>query len=110
MEKNRLGMTRKSASKHEVDVPPPSLVHRLVQTLGSLSLSAQFLIAASLIVFGLMTGVSFFAAAQVEKAALNAAGSAGAVRMQTLVAPLLKLGPTTATSVSTQNSKTRSRG
>lgn len=93
MEKNRLGMTRKSASKHQVDVPPPSLVHRLVKTLGSLSLSAQFLIAASLIVFGLMTGVSFFAAAQVEKAALNAAGSAGAVRMQTLVAPLLKRGP-----------------
>jgi signal transduction histidine kinase len=93
VEKNRLTVTRKRVSKHEVDLPPPSPVHRLVKTLGSLSLSAQFLIAASLIVFGLMTGLSFFAAAQVEKAALNAAGSAGTVRMQTIVAPLLKRGP-----------------
>lgn len=69
---------------------PPSLVQGAWHRLKSLSLSAQFLTAASLIVFGLMTGVSFFVAAQVEKAALNAAGSAGAVRLQTLVAPLLE--------------------
>lgn len=61
--------------------------------LSSLSLSAQFLIAASLIVFGLMAGVGMFAAAQVEKAALNAAGTAGAVRMQTLIAPLIESTP-----------------
>lgn len=60
------------------------------QWVGSLSLSAQFLIAASFIVFGLMAGVSFFVAAQVEKAAQNAAGSAGAVRMQTIIAPIVE--------------------
>jgi signal transduction histidine kinase len=80
------------AVKHEVDLPVASPIQRLWQRLGSLSLSAQFLIAASLIVFGLMTGVSFFVAAQVEKAALNAAGSAGTVRMQTVVAPLIEWG------------------
>ncbi|WP_246041580.1 sensor histidine kinase [Peteryoungia ipomoeae] len=53
-------------------------------------MSAQFLIAASFIVFGLMAGVSFFVAAQVEKAAQNAAGLAGAVRMETLIAPLVE--------------------
>lgn len=78
------------AVKHEADLPVASPIQRLWQRLGSLSLSAQFLIAASLIVFGLMTGVSFFVAAQVEKAALNAAGSAGTVRMQTVVAPLIE--------------------
>lgn len=82
-------MTSK-AVKHEADLPVASPIQRLWQRLGSLSLSAQFLIAASLIVFGLMTGVSFFVAAQVEKAALNAAGSAGTVRMQTVVAPLIE--------------------
>lgn len=63
---------------------------RLWGSLQPWSLSAQFLVAASVIVFGLMTGVGFFAAAQVERAALNAAGSAGAVRMQTLIAPLVE--------------------
>ncbi len=67
---------------------------RLWLNLGSLSISVQFLIAASLIVFGLMTGVSFFVAAQVEQAAQNAAGSAGAVRMQALVAPLIERSET----------------
>lgn len=76
--------------KNEIESPATSPVQRLLHRLGSLSLSAQFLIAASLIVFGLMTGVSFFVAAQVEKAAQNAAGAAGAVRMQTLVAPLIE--------------------
>ena len=59
----------------------------------SWSLPAQFLVAASIIVFGLMTGVGFFAAAQVERAALNAAGAAGAVRMQSLIAPLVDTSP-----------------
>lgn len=72
------------------ETAPLSLVQGAWTRLKSLSLSAQFLIAASLIVFGLMTGVSLFVAAQVEKAARNAAGSAGAVRLQTLVAPLLE--------------------
>jgi signal transduction histidine kinase len=67
---------------------------RLWLKLRSLSISVQFLIAASLIVFGLMTGVSFFVAAQVEQAAQNAAGSAGAVRMQALVAPLIERSET----------------
>jgi len=71
-------------------MPASSAIQRLWLRLGSLSLSAQFLIAASLIVFGLMTGVSFFVAAQVEKAAQNAAGAAGAVRMQALVAPIIE--------------------
>lgn len=79
-----------NAIKPENHIAARQTVQSLWQRLGSLSLSAQFLIAASLIVFGLMTGVSFFVAAQVEKAAQNAAGSAGAVRMQALVAPLIE--------------------
>ncbi|KPF46061.1 sensor histidine kinase [Rhizobium sp. AAP43] len=71
----------------------PSLIWRFWGKLSELSLSAQFLIAASVIVFSLMAGVSFFTAAQVETAALNAAGSAGAVRMQTLIAPLVQTTP-----------------
>ncbi len=76
--------------KLEADRSSTSLAGRLWRKVESLSLSAQFLIAASLIVFCLMAGVSIFAAAQVEKAALNAAGSAGAVRMQILIAPLIE--------------------
>ncbi|MBC2775053.1 histidine kinase [Rhizobium sp. AQ_MP] len=76
--------------KIDIEKSTLSLASRLWRKLESLSLSAQFLIAASLIVFGLMTGVSVFAAAQVERAALNAAGSASAVRMQILIAPLIK--------------------
>ncbi|WP_240532601.1 sensor histidine kinase [Agrobacterium albertimagni] len=72
------------------ETAPPSVPPGAWLRLKSLSLSAQFLIAASLIVFGLMTGVSLFVAAQVEKAARDAAGSAGAVRLQTLVAPLIE--------------------
>ena len=79
-----------NSMKEESARPVPPLVQRVWLRLGSLSLSAQFLIAASLIVFGLMAGVSFFVAAQVEKAARNAAGAAGAVRMQALVAPLIE--------------------
>lgn len=79
-----------NSMKDESARPVPSSVQRVWLRLGSLSLSAQFLIAASLIVFGLMAGVSFFVAAQVEKAARNAAGAAGAVRMQALVAPLIE--------------------
>ncbi len=74
----------------EKQTPTAPAVQRLWTTLGSLSLSVQFLIAASIIVFGLMTGVGFFAAAQVERAALNAAGAAGAVRMQSMIAPLVE--------------------
>lgn len=68
----------------------PFPARRVSRWLGALSLSAQFLIAASLIVFGLMAGVSVFVAAQVEMAAQNAAGSAGAVRMQTIIAPIVE--------------------
>jgi signal transduction histidine kinase len=78
------------SNNDEVEIPARSRGQRLLLKLGSLSLSAQFLIAASLIVFGLMTGVSFFVAAQVERAAQDAAGSAGAVRMQALIAPLVE--------------------
>lgn len=78
-------------STKDESVEPASLpTQRLWLKLGSLSLSAQFLVAASLIVFGLMAGVSFFVALQVEKAAQTAAGSAGAVRMLALIAPLVE--------------------
>ncbi|MDH4439878.1 MAG: histidine kinase [Rhizobium sp.] len=69
--------------------PPP--VRRLVAWVTDLPLSMQFLLAASLIVFGLMAGVSVFVASQVETAALDAAGTGGAVRMQTLVAPFVEI-------------------
>jgi signal transduction histidine kinase len=90
MAENRLGEMQTGSKKKGAVMPVPSPVQRLWRRLGSMSLSAQFLVAASLIVFGLMTGVSLFVAAQVEKAARNAAGSAGAVRMQALVAPLIE--------------------
>ncbi|MBU2329036.1 MAG: histidine kinase, partial [Alphaproteobacteria bacterium] len=82
-------MHAKSMKSGPENTPPLSVQGSWLR-LQSLSLSAQFLIAASLIVFGLMAGVSFFAAAQVEKAAQNAAGFAGAARMQALVAPLIE--------------------
>lgn len=55
-----------------------------------LSIASQFLLAASVVVFGLMGGVGYFTALQVERAALQAAGAEGAARMQTVVAPLIK--------------------
>jgi signal transduction histidine kinase len=85
----RLHMKLDMPMKANADIHRPAPLKRLWAKLGSLSLSAQFLLAASLIVFGLMAGVGMFSASQVEKAALNAAGAAGAVRMQILIAPLI---------------------
>ena len=88
--RTRLGVMRTKSMKNTNEMATLPALQHLWLKLRSLSISAQFLIAASLIVFGLMTGVSFFVAAQVEKAAQNAAGFAGAVRMQALVAPLIE--------------------
>ncbi|CAH0342768.1 histidine kinase [Rhizobium sp. CECT 9324] len=58
--------------------------------ISNLSIANQFLIAASVVVFGLMAAVGFYTAAQIEHSALSAAGSAGAARMQISIAPLLR--------------------
>lgn len=90
LDQARRALTYAMSMKHESELLRASLAQRLWRKLTSLSLSSQFLIAASVIVFGLMTVLSLFAGAQVEKAALKAAGTAGAVRMQTLIAPLVE--------------------
>lgn len=63
---------------------------RAMAAIANLSIANQFLIAASVVVFGLMAIVGFYTGAQIEHSALNAAGSAGAARMQTSIAPLLR--------------------
>ncbi|UJW77504.1 histidine kinase (plasmid) [Rhizobium sp. SL42] len=59
-------------------------------SIANLSIANQFLIAASIVVFGLMAAVGLYTGAQIEHSALSAAGSAGAARMQTSIAPLLR--------------------
>ncbi len=70
----------------------PSWCARMLASIANLSIANQFLIAASVVVFGLMAAVSFYTASQVEQSALKAAGSAGAARMQTSIAPLIRRG------------------
>ncbi|PZP54925.1 MAG: hypothetical protein DI604_36865, partial [Delftia acidovorans] len=71
-------------------VPSQRLGNRLLGAIADLSIANQFLLAASIVVFGLMAVLSFFTASQVERSALDAAGVAGAATMQTAIAPLLR--------------------
>lgn len=69
--------------------PRSSLRSRLFATVANMSIANQFLLTASFVVFGLMGLLGFFTAAEVERSALQAAGAAGAARMQIAIAPLI---------------------
>ena len=62
----------------------------MFRAIADLSIANQFLLTASIVVFGLMAALSFFTASRVERSALDAAGVAGAARMQTSITPFLR--------------------
>jgi signal transduction histidine kinase len=71
---------------------PIGFHQRVLAAIANLSIANQFILAASVVVFGLMAAVGYYTGAQIEQSALTAAGSAGAARMQTSIAPLLRRG------------------
>lgn len=88
-------MDLSTRSKHaapfraEAILAPGTGRNRLFGALANLTIANQFLLAASVVVFGLMGLLGFFTAAEVERSALDAAGAAGAARMQIAIAPLI---------------------